>query len=137
MAVDGKLSVSQWQVGVACAFANPKSAFSALHALCAVGIQRAWVGFFRSSPRSETVAVLDSEWEGDPRDMSGVFPLRDGRERSLPEALKQRGLSGAEIENFERAVPPEVIVVVVDASGRSEQARAVLARCGGRLALSG
>jgi len=135
MVVDDGLSVSQWQVGVAGAFASPKSAFSALQALCAVGIQRAWVGFFRSS-RSETVAVLDSEWEGDPRGMSGVFPLRDGRERSLPEALKQRGLSDAEIEDFERAVPPQAIVVVVDAGGRPEQARAVLTRCGGRLTSS-
>jgi hypothetical protein len=132
--VNDKRSFSEWKLGVACAFVSAQSAFRALQALCAVGLNQTWIGFFRPARHGETVAVLDAEWEGDPRETPGIFPLREGRQRSLHEALRKRGVPAAEMQHLKRTIPPWGIVVIVDADQRSEEARAVLAECGGRLA---
>jgi hypothetical protein len=120
--------------GVACTFVSARRAFDAVHALSAAGLTRVWLGFFQSASHDEAEAVLDSEWEGDPSATSGVYLLRHGRQRSLHEALKVRGLTDFEIGCFKRAAPPEGIVVIVEPDGRSEEAEALLAGCGGRLA---
>lgn len=93
-----------------------------------------WLGFFQFVSHNEAEAVLDSEWEGDPHTTQGVFLLRDGRQQSLHEALKLRGLTDFEIESFKRAAPPQGVVILVEADGRSEEAEALLVDCGGRLA---
>ena len=122
------------KLAIACTFVSVKCAFDSAHALSAAGLNRVWLGFFRSVAHDEPEAVLDSEWEGDPRTTPGVFVLRDGRQQSLHEALKLRGLSDFEIERFKRAAPPQGIVVIVSADGRSKETEALLADCGGRLA---
>ena len=124
----------KWKVGVACTFVTAKQAFEAVHAVYEVGLNRAWVGFFRSRPDRNSKAVLESQWEGDSRTTSGVFPLRDGRQQSLDEALQCRGVSAPEIQYFKQTVPPQGIVLIVEADSRPDVARAVLEGCGGRLA---
>lgn len=127
-------TIPKWKAGVACTFLSAKRAFDAVHALCAAGLNRAWVGFFRSPPGRDSTAVLDSEWEGDAQTTSGVFTLHDGREQSLQDALRCRGVPASEIQYFKRTLPPRAIVLIVDADARLDEARAVLAGCGGRLA---
>jgi hypothetical protein len=106
----------RWEIGVAGAFAGTKSAFQAIHALREAGFTRTWVGFFKGAPDDETATVLDAEWEGDPHEALGVFPMRDGEQRPLQEALRRVGVPEASAQCLDRSVPAPAIVVVVDAT---------------------
>jgi hypothetical protein len=77
-----------WQLGIAAAFVNAKSAFQAIHALHAIGLTRTWLGLCLPVPNRNS-ALLDAEWEGNPFEAFGVFPMRDGQKRSLREALQR------------------------------------------------
>ena len=116
---------------------SAKSAFGAIRALHAAGLTRTWLGFFRTASSGESVPVLDTDWEGDPFGALGVFPMRDGRQRPLADALRRRGVPRSDARYFERTAPSAgTVMVVVDANGRVAEARAILAERGARLAKS-
>ncbi len=126
---------SEWEFGIVGGFATAKNAFSALHALHAKGWNRTWIGFFRIAPNGGEGPVVDVEWEGNPFDALGVFPMCDGGRRPLREALSRRGVPQEEARSFERIVASgSIVLVVVDANGRIDEGRAILAAHGARLA---
>jgi hypothetical protein len=130
--VTNELRFERWGAGVAGVFGGAKGAFQAIHALCEAGFTRTWIGFFVPARNDEAATVLDAEWEGDPIEALGVFPMRDGRQRSLQEVLQHHGISAATASHLDRTAPE--IVVIVDAPHLGNEAASLLTAYGGRLA---
>lgn len=124
---------SECETGIAASFRGAKNAFRAIRMLHKAGMTRTWIGFFHPSS-GETAAVLDIEWEGDPFEARGVFPMRDGLRRPIQETLQRQGVPKVEARSFQGMLGSRGIVVVVNAGPRFDEARAVLLASGGQLA---
>jgi hypothetical protein len=123
-----------WEGGVAGVFGYAKDAFRAIHALREAGFMRAWIGFFERASDNGPYAALDAEWEGDPSEAHGVFPMREGQGRTLVDVLRSRGVPAATAYHLARTVPAPTIIVVVDAPERSARAVSLLTTHGARRA---
>jgi hypothetical protein len=118
---------------VVAAFVRTKPAFDAIAALHVAGLKRTWIGFYGADQGTLGRPVLYSEWEGDPLDAQGIFPMRDGLKCPLSECLRRRGVPVVVADRFERDGSLHGIVVVVDAKARIDDAKSILALWGARL----